>query len=69
MATGIGNNFEYLSPEFKTKFYKIEGNLIFAEGLGYGLGYNFKYHGKKNRKKLLIILLLPNIAALYMVLS
>ena len=52
LATGIGNNFEYLSPEFKTKFYKIEGNLIFAEGLEYGLGYNFKYQGKKEQEKI-----------------
>ncbi|MGC2685777.1 MAG: adenylate/guanylate cyclase domain-containing protein, partial [Candidatus Nitrosopolaris sp.] len=52
LAAGIGNNFEYLSPEFKTEFFKIEGNIIFAEGLGYGLGYSFKYQGKEEQENI-----------------
>ncbi len=51
IGAGIGNNFEYLSPEIKTEFFK-SGNITFAEGLGYGLGYNFKYLGKEEQEKI-----------------
>jgi class 3 adenylate cyclase len=51
LGAGIGNNFEYLSTENKTQFFKSK-NTTFAEGLGHGLGYSFKHLGKEVQEEI-----------------